>query len=572
MMETEPLRQMLLKRHAGLKSEFETWRPTLEQLAEHILPHRARFFAKDFNRGDRINDTIINNTPTIAARILASGMMAGITSPARRWFKLTTPDPELAESGPVRGWLHLVEERVRWVFARSNFYQALADGTYPDLGVFGFHASVMEESFRNVLHTEVLAIGEYFLATNDQGVVDTIHRDLPMTVRQVVRKFGREACSTAVRNSWDRSDYERVVEVIHCIRPNDEYEHGKADRHGKKWASDWMEKTGREDKFLRRAGYEEFPGICPRWLVKPNEAYGRGPGSEILGDCKALQFHEERLAGMVDKIVDPPMKGSPELDGRRQSLLPGDVTYVPAGQNPMFEPSMKIDPAAILAEEKHILRTEERIERGMFADLWMRVISDQRVQRATATEIEEGRNETMLQLGPMLERLGSELLKPSIDRAFATMLRMGLIPEAPRELQGLELKVEFESIMHQAQKAIGLGGVRTFLVEVSNLAALKPEALDKINADEFADEMAAMAGIKPDMLLTDEEVGALRQRRAEREQALQQGAAMAEMAKGAKALGTTPAPAPDNALGSVLQQLGPLAGAGGPLAGGGGVH
>jgi hypothetical protein len=563
----ESPRVRLLKRHGSMREVFNTWKPALEDLAEHILPFRARWNAADFERGDRINDTIINNTPTVDARICSSGLMAGITSPARRWFKLATPDPELAEFGPVRMWLHMVEERLRWVFGRSNFYQALADGTYPDLTVFGFHASILEENPETVIRAEVLAIGEYFLAANEHGIVDTIHRELQMTVRQVVRRFGLANCSQAIKNLWDRSNYDVPRTIIHCIHPNGEYEPGYADRHGKKFASDWFELGTKEDTFLSRGGYEEFPGLCPRWNVRAGEAYARGPGSEILGDCKALQHLEEKLAVLVDKVVDPPMRASPEMMGKSGSLNPGDVTYThgSSGRDGFYEPAMEVNPAAIVALERHIERQERHIHRGMFADLWMRVMADDRAQRPTATEIEQGKQETMLQLGPVLERLGPELLKPAIDRTFNILNRMGLLADipVPEELEGMELKVEFESILHQAQKAVGLGAIRTFVMEVTNLATLMATGapvLDKINADQVVDEVGDMTGIKPDLIRSDEDVVAMRDARAKQEQAAAQGAAMGEAAKGIAQLGKTPAPSEDNALGAVMSQLGPLAG------------
>jgi len=81
-------------------------------LSDYILPRRSRFTLSDVNRGERKNKNIIDSTATLAARTLRSGMMAGITSPARPWFRLTTPDPEMAEFGPVRGWLDQVQNRM----------------------------------------------------------------------------------------------------------------------------------------------------------------------------------------------------------------------------------------------------------------------------------------------------------------------------------------------------------------------------------------------------------------------------------------------------------------------------
>lgn len=511
---------------------------------------------EEHNRGGRINDNIINNTPVVDAGICSAGLMAGVTSASKRWHRTTTPDPELAEYGPVREWLHILDERIRAVFALSNIYQALADGTYPDLAIFGFHCTILDEDLKTVIRAESLPMGEYVLATDAHGRVDTVFRELPLTVRQVVQRFGLNNCSSSVRNQYARSNYEQVVKVSHCIYPNQDYTPGRADRFGKKWASNWFETSGREDKFLKQSGYEQNPIIAPAWLRKGNEPYARGPGSNAIGDAKTLQYLEEKLADMIDKTVDPPMKGSAALNNGRASLVAGDITYMPPGQDSTFEPSVIISPAAIVAMERHIDRYEYRIGRALHTDLFKRIIDDERAQRATAREIEEGHNETMQLMGPVLGRLDSELLRPMIDRAYFLMDTFGLIPEPPKEIQGVELKVEFDSTMHQAQKKIGLGSVREFIAEVKNLAELRPDAVEKLNSDEIVDEIAEMAGIKPDMVLSDDQVAEKRAERQAREQAAVQGEALLNATQGAKNLGTTPAPADDNALGAVLSQLG----------------
>ena len=50
--------------------------------------------------GDRRNSKIIDPTASLASSVLSSGMMSGITSPARPWFRLATPDPDLMDYGP----------------------------------------------------------------------------------------------------------------------------------------------------------------------------------------------------------------------------------------------------------------------------------------------------------------------------------------------------------------------------------------------------------------------------------------------------------------------------------------
>jgi hypothetical protein len=124
-------------------------------------------------------------------------MMAGITSPARPWFRLTTPDSTLAEVAGVRAWLDQVERLMRVYFARSNIYNALHN-VYQDLAVFGTAVAVVEDDAIDVLRAYVLPVGQYTLASSARQQVDTLYRELQMTVGQLVETFGLDACTPKV--------------------------------------------------------------------------------------------------------------------------------------------------------------------------------------------------------------------------------------------------------------------------------------------------------------------------------------------------------------------------------------
>ena len=129
-------KRFLENTRAQLMLERSSFLPQWRDLNDFILPRRARFFTSDTNQGDRRNLKIIDSTATMAVRTLRSGMMSGITSPARPWFKLTTSDPDLADYAPVKKYLEIVDRRMSTVFLRSNLYNVLPI-LYGDIGVFG---------------------------------------------------------------------------------------------------------------------------------------------------------------------------------------------------------------------------------------------------------------------------------------------------------------------------------------------------------------------------------------------------------------------------------------------------
>jgi hypothetical protein len=566
-----PRKQRLLQRYEALKSERSPWVAVWKQQADYVLPRRFRDQASQRNK-PATNEKLINNTPTQAARTLASGLMSGLTSPARPWFRLGVPDYQGGRTGAVKKWLDDVENVLKEVLIRSNVYNGLAH-IFGDLGVFCTAAMLIEEDDKEVVRSYVLPLGSFVLACSARGQVDTMIREVPMTVGQVVEQFGLESCSLPVRDLYNRGQLDTVVEVIHSIEPNPNHVPGSPAARCMAWCSLWFEyrSNAQDDKFLRVAGFHEFPVMAPRWNVTGTDTYGTGPGFDALGDAKALQLLERRKAMVIDRITNPPMVAPSALKAGRPSLLPGDVTYldrVAGGQG--FEPAITINPQAIGAIDEVIRQHEDRVNRAFYADLWLALSMDDRNQRATAREVAERHEEKLIALGPTLERLHDELLDKLIERVFNICLRRGLLPAPPQELQGQTIRVEYISVMAAAQRLLGVSAVERLASFIGNLAGAKPEALDKLNVDQLVEDYAEMLGTSPDLLFSKDEVSEMRAQKAaaqqkaqEQQLALQQGP---EMAKSAELLSRT-----DVGGTSALNRLLAAQGGGGPLTGGSGL-
>lgn len=549
----ESKRTKYLRRFAALEKEQSTWKQHWIELSDNFLPRRGRALTNqnDANQGGKRNQKLIDPGPRLSARTLASGMMAGMTSPARPWFRLVTPDRDLMKFAAVREWLYVVELRMREIYSKSNFYNMLFM-CYADLGVFGTHATVMIEDEKTTIRCYPFAPGRYFLASSSRQQIDTIYRRIPMTVRQTVNMFGLSNVSERTKNAYDRQAYDEWIQVAHAIQPNESREYGMADNKNMAWASCYFEIDCQEseNKILKESGFEEFPGLTPRWeLAESEDTYGSSPAMDVLGCAKALQLQQKRKAQAIDKLVDPPMVGVPELRNQRASLLPGDVTYTSfsnTGGAPGFQPAYQIKPE-ISAMLEDIAESKGSIQQGMYEDLFlMLTMSDRR--EITAEEIRERHEEKLLMLGPVLERLNSELLDPSIDRTFAIMLRAGLIPPPPRELQGTSLRVEYISVLAQAQRLVATQSVErlvTFATVVAEGQAKSGSPItvfDKIDTDEALEEYSYALGVPPKIIRAPEEVEQLRQQRMEQQQAQQLaegGAPAAQYAKAAKDLSET---------------------------------
>lgn len=546
-------REHFESRKAALVNERASFITHWRELSDWISPRRGRFFVQDRNKGDKRNAKIINSAATMALRTLSSGMMAGITSPARPWFRLATPDRDMMEFGPVKLWLAAVEQRMREVFAGSNVYNQLSV-LYRELGLFGTGCMTVLEDYEDVIRVYNHTAGGYLIGQSHRLDVDTLYREFDMTVGQVVGQFvfggNRNAkpdwsvVSPAIQSLWDRGGVDSWVTVVHAIEPNDARDLRMKDARNKAYRSVYYEVGATGDTMLKQGGFDEFPAMSPRWDVTGEDIYGTDcPGMTALGDVKSLQVEEKRKAQAIDKMSNPPLSGPASLRNVPVSSLPGGLTIYDQGEKQQLAPVYQVDPR-IRELMEDISRTESRIERAFYADLFLMLSMSNRRQ-ITAREVEERHEEKLLMLGPVLERLHNELLDRLIDRTFAVMLRAStdgngrwldraVIPEPPREMRGVDLKVEYISILAQAQKAVGVVGIERIAGFVGGLAAIAPEAIDKLDVDQMVDDYGELTGVSPKLVRPDDDVVKRRADRARQvaaQQAIAQAQPMAETVK-----------------------------------------
>jgi hypothetical protein len=536
-----------LRRWAELTTERSSWMSHWQEISTYLLPRAGRFFSGDRNRGTRRHNNIYDSTATRSLRILSAGMMAGMTSPARPWFRLGTTDPDLAKYQPVKIWLADCTRLMLTVFQKSNTYRAFHQ-YYHEQGAFGTSAGIVTDDFKNVLHHHVLTAGEYAISTNWDGEVTTIYREFEKNVAQIVEAFGYDNCSLTIRRMWDNKQYGAWIKVIHAIEPRAERDNSKKDARNMAWSSCYYEAAGESNaKPLRESGFDRFPAMVARWDVGGGDIYGNSPGMEALGDIKGLQHKQLRKAEGIDYKTKPPLQAPVALKNKENDMLPGGMTYYDGtntspGVRTLFD--VNIDLQHLLLD---IQDNRNLIKEAFNTDMFLMLSNSQGDPRKTATEVAELHEEKMLMLGPTIEREHHELLTPSVDGCFARLLEAGLLPPAPQELDGKPLNVEYISVLAQAQRAIATNGIDRFVSNLGAISSFKPGILDKFDEDEWADAYGDMIGVDPRLIVASDKVALIRQDRARQAEAAQKAAMANSAADTANKLANSPT-ASDNAL------------------------
>lgn len=534
---------ILEKVHArlvGLKTERSSYIPHWQEITNFISPRTSQYFVTDANRGGKMNGEILNETAMLSSRTLQSGLMAGMSSPARPWFLLGPPDPGMKEFGPVKDWLDVVTKKMRDVFSRSNIYSVLPRA-YGSMGDYGTAAYGVLDDDKDVIRGYSFPIGSYMLACNSRGNVDTFYREFQMTVRQCVEQFGLENVSRAIRNLWDKSTYDAKIPLLYSVEPNFSRQADKLDSRDKPFLSVYSEGSADKGKALRISGFDEFPILAPRWMVNGEDVYGSNcPGMMALGGVKQLQLMERRGLQALDKFVNGAVEADATLRNTGVDLLPGGVVWranMGNSPHPGVRRIEQIDPNIFMALDSKMEKVTERIKRCYFEDLMLMFAQSDR-NDITAEEVRERHQEKLLVMGPMMEQSNDDNFDPLVDRTFNRMLRKGMFPPPPQELQGKPLRVEYTSIMAQAQKLVGVAAVERFIGFVGQVAQYDESVRDKVDFDQAVDEYAEMTGIPSRMVVPDNQVQETRTARAQSEQAQRTMMAMPAMAQGADAAKT----------------------------------
>lgn len=507
------------------------WTQNWSDLAQFLLPKRSIWLTQsaggvptpnNMTRGREINQSIVDPTGTFAVRVCAAGLMSGLASPSRPWFKIKPKFKGFEPDDEGKRWMDEVESRIYTVLAESNFYNSFAQEC-EDLVVFGSSPTIIYEDAQDLIRLYNPCIGEYFFASSATLRVDGLYRRFLMTVAQIVDFFGLENCPSDIQKLWQAKGSQLQIEriVAHSIEPN--FGIGK-ENAGKlpgnyTWREVYWVWGAASDKPLSMRGFIDQPFTASRWATQSNDAYGRSPGMDVLPDVMQLQVESVRKAEALEKQVRPPLLADAQLKNQPSSSLPGEVTYV---QNLQATSGMRsiynVNPD-IRGMMEDIKEIQQRIKVGLFNDLF-NIFAEIPQGKMTAYETAQRVQERLQLVGPIIDNMLNESLKPKLVYIYRILNRRKMLPPVPESMKDIPLDMTFVSLLALAQKAASTGGIERLAAFVGNIAALDPTAFDKFNVDEAVDEMNSLLGNPQKILRDDKDVKQMREDRAKQQKAM----------------------------------------------------
>jgi hypothetical protein len=504
----------IIAREAELRASRATFESHWQEIVEYMLPYSDSFLGSSNISGEKRMSKILDATSVEGIENLSAGLHALLTNPATKWFDLTVRSPELKKSKDVLGWMEDTRDRMLSVLNQSNWGIEL-DRVYLDIVGFGTSCMFIGDDPETTIYCSTRALNEVVIAENSRGMVDTVFRTFTYSARQIEQEWPGKG-SEKVRKALAENDknQDKPFMIIHVVQPRAKRNPKAKNTKNMAWESLYIEKDAKE--ILYEGGFQEFPYLVPRWRVRTSEMFGRSPGMVALPFQKVLNEITRTILKAAHKAADPAMAVAEEAFMAPIRMTPGAINYVRGNR---VENAMA--PISQDGDMRWAFQMIERIERRIQSAFMKEMLMFVQDQRMTATEVLKRVEQQMRLIGPVLGRLQADFLKPLIDRVFGIMIRANQLTAPPEELHDQDVDVEYVSPLAKAQKSGEADNIATYLTDAATLVQQVPDAIDVINTDEVLRVMGDSRGVPQNILRSDEEVKAMREARAQAQQAQQ---------------------------------------------------
>jgi hypothetical protein len=507
----------------------------------------------------------ITNRPANFQETLVSGLCGYGVNPNITWMKLGLADQGLMRRYGVKDWLQAVEQAEYEEMDNSSFYTEMK--MVVDQAVtFGFGIMSIDEDVPNgTTRFRQIDVPEVYLDVNEHNEYETVFRRFYMSVENAVSRFGLGRMGEEVKNLWNNGESgaarKRELEILHAVfrRKNRKGESGRNTEMP--FASFYVDVSARH--VIEESGYRSFPYAVFAWDRVGGKKYPVSPAIKAINDVKLLHKTEDTrltLAQMAAKqpvAIPETMRKANDVFGKDGYIRPGAVIYYDAGAGEGVPQGISMGGNYPITLE--ITRDmADRIKDWFYVDFFLMLQRQGNVNQMTATAVQALQGEKASVMTNMIVNL-KKALQAAVQRTYDVMSRQGRLPELPEALlrppggEGNRMKFTFASVLSQIQQAaLRYQGAQRFLPvagAVANLGQAYPpalEALDRFDFDAILQNEARAANMPETAIREDEDVEAIKERRAQAQAAAAQQAqeqqAQEEIARNYNKLNEPPKP------------------------------
>ena len=497
------IRNRELNAQANIRS---LWQETSNKLYPYVQINAT------FEPGTKRTTEIYDQTPMLDAEDMVSGLKQILIPSGQMFFAIKTNDQN---TDSIQRYTSMLTERAHEAIFKSNFITEF-DEVLRSLIIFGPASIFSEWTVKTGLNYKNNILGTYQFIENSKRLVDGILITVEYNPMQAIEEFTEgKVGKEVVDASNDVNKRNTVFKFIYYIRPREIINPSLSSTFTGNMAWEQTIVNEKEKEIVEESGFPEFPYHNARWKRPANEKHGRGIGTEILPQIKVLDRATRGWIDVGNKWADPAMEVLSSFDGPYR-VTPGarnTVREIPTGK--AIDSNLN---GNFPFTEASLDRQQAIIDRAFFRDAFS-PLETLTGDRRTTLEIRERIRQTWHKIGPPVARVWYEQLESCMTRSVLLLIRNGVVPQPPPELEGVNFGLEFVGPFALEMRSQQTKAFQEWVSVVGNMEAVFPGATDNVDSDDAIMRMGRTFGVNAEDMASEEQREEKRRIRAEQEQA-----------------------------------------------------
>ena len=505
------------------------WQQTANKLYPYIQVNTI------FEPGSIRTTEIYDQTPMLDAEDMVSGLKQILIPSGQPFYAIKVGTNNNVGDASKRYTSMLTEVSHEEIY-KSNFITEF-DEVLRSLIIFGPASIFSEWTVKTGLNYKNCVLGSYQFLENSKKLVDGTIITVQYTPRQAIEEFGKENVGEEVMKAFAEPKKQNdLFNFIYLIRPREIISPNLSQAVSDNMPWESIIVNEKEKLIVEEGGFPEFPYHSARWKRPANEKHGRGIGTEIMPQIKVLDRASRDFIDVGNRWALPAMEILDTFEGKYR-VTPGAMNIVndlPSGR--------AIDSGLngnFPITEKSLDRQQELIHRAFFKTAFS-PLEDLTGDRRTRLEIRERIRQTWHRIGPPVARIWYELMDNCVTRSILLLIRNGVVPAPPSELQGVNFGLEFVGPFALELRSQQAKAFQEWVSFVGEMEGVFPGAVDNVDSDDAVMRMGRTFGVNTEDIASEEEREEKRRIRQEKEEAAL-ALQMAQIA-GQSYPGTTKAP------------------------------
>lgn len=537
-----------------LANARSAWEKYWRSVAMYVLPHTANFDTLFSTQPTQAINSVVDSpissekakqvydmTSLWGIERLSAGLLTLKTPESNTWHDMSV-DVDFGYE-PSHSEKVALEKLRNYLFKmranpRSNFWSA-HKSAMRSMCAFGDGWLFVEEltGERTPMRYEYLPLTRLFPAMGPHGNPNRMFRTFSWSAVQILEKWphciANEKLKAAANNQQQKHDR---FTVLHAVRPRSDVDrYGKIGAAGGEYSSYYC--LPDESYEIAEGGYYEFPFVRYAWNNTGVSPFSEGPVAIALGEIKSLQEMAKNELLSTQMLLRPPIatygKNFQRINFNAGAVNPGLIN---GDGRPLFAP---INSGVRPDFAKEVMQYRRgNLREMLYLNLWQ-IMLDERDKTATEALIRAQEKGELL--GPVGISMNSGL-SALVDREVGILGRKEAFKEGaplamPESLQGRDVAPSFTSPLDRLRRTGELVAIQRLVEITTGLAQIKPEIVNRINADEAVELAQEILGAPVSVLVDREEAGKVTDAMAASANAAQTGQAALMSGQAAKAMG-----------------------------------